>query len=71
VIPASGLILSVNSLNNAVFSVVAAFLGDDTGWLVAEFETVDLQRECPRRRLRAGGVSCTVSPIPYLYVRPK
>lgn len=41
-IPASGLILSIVGVSDAVFSVVAAFLADDGGHFVAEVEKIEL-----------------------------
>ena len=37
-----GVILNVGGFSDAVFSVVATFLGDDSGRFVAEVEAVEL-----------------------------
>jgi hypothetical protein len=41
-ISASGLVLDVGGFSDAVFSVVAAFLVDDSGRFVADVENVEL-----------------------------
>lgn len=39
---ASGIVMNVGGGTNAVFSVVAAFLGNDSGRFVVEVENVEL-----------------------------